>query len=197
MVRKYALIALILAAVITVSALAYQELGGNSNRTTSSTRPPQSSISTIITNGSSVYVYPTSNLSSTISPSVGKVFGVQLSSNAGSTGYDWNVSTGAGIQYLNYTVVSTSTLAGGPQVRDYWFRATQGGNQSITLQDVRQFAPHDVHATIHLLVTNPSSGFNPNQASLAGGGPQLVVLSYIFSGKQHQRHPVHDFQGLF
>src|SRR5208337_3497409 len=86
-------------------------------------------------NGVAVYVYPSSNLISSISTTVDGTFIVQLSSNAGSTGYDWNVSTSAGIQYLNYSVVSTSPLIGGPQVRDYLFRAIQAGSQTITLRD--------------------------------------------------------------
>ena len=103
-------------------------------------------------NGVPVFAYPTSNLTSSISATVDGTFIVQLSSNAGSTGFDWNVSTSAGIQYLNYTVVSTSPLIGGPQVRDYFFRAVQTGSETITLRDERPFAPHAVVATIDLQV---------------------------------------------
>jgi predicted secreted protein len=102
--------------------------------------------------GVAKYVYPSSNLSSSISARVGDTFIVQLSSNAGSTGYDWYVSASTGIQYLNYTVVSTSTLIGGPQVRDYFFKAVQAGTQTITLRDERPFAPYAVVATINLEV---------------------------------------------
>jgi predicted secreted protein len=100
-----------------------------------------------------VYVYPTSNQSYSISANNSETFGVQLTSNAGSTGYDWNVSSSSGIQYLNYTVVSNSNLAGGSQVRDYWFKVTQASAQTVTLQDKRQFAPYDVTATIQIQVT--------------------------------------------
>ena len=124
-------------------------LSSGAPRTTSGT---QDEATTITTNGALVYVYPTSNLNSSISANVGETFGVQLSSNAGSTGYDWNVSTSAGIDYLNYTVVSTSTLAGGPQVRDYWFRVSQTGSQTVTLLGERQFSPYDVYATVRLQV---------------------------------------------
>ncbi len=103
-------------------------------------------------NGAAEFVYPSSNLTSSISVKAGETFAIQLSSNAGSTGYDWNVSTSAGIQYLNYTVVSTSTLMGGPQVRNYFFRAVQPGNQTITLRDQRPFAPYAIAATINLQV---------------------------------------------
>ena len=103
-------------------------------------------------NGVAEYVYPSSNLTSSISATVGETFIIQLSSNAGSTGYDWNVSTSAGIQYLNYTVVSTSTLIGGPQVRNYFFRAVQAGAQTITLRDERSFATYATAATINLQV---------------------------------------------
>ena len=98
------------------------------------------------------YAYPTSNLSSSIYATVGETFIVQLSSNAASTGYDWNVSTSQGIQYLNYTVVSTSTLIGGPQVRNYFFRAVQTGTQTIILRDERPFKPYAIAATINLQV---------------------------------------------
>jgi len=104
-------------------------------------------------NGVAEYVYPSSNLTSSISATIGETFIIQLSSNAGSTGYDWNVSTSAGIQYLNYTVVSTSALIGGPQVRNYFFRAVQAGTQTVTLRNERPFAPHSVAATINLQVT--------------------------------------------
>jgi predicted secreted protein len=103
-------------------------------------------------NGAAEYVYPSSNLASFISATVGETFIIQLNSNAGSTGYDWNVSTSTGIQYLNYTVVSTSMLIGGPQIRDYFFRAVQAGTQTITLRDERPFAPYAIAATINLQV---------------------------------------------
>ena len=99
------------------------------------------------------YVYPSSNLTSSISATVGETFIIQLSSNAGSTGYDWNVSTSTGISYLNYTAVSTSTLIGGPQIRNYFFRAVQAGNETIILRDERPFVPYAIAATINLQVT--------------------------------------------
>ncbi len=108
-------------------------------------------------NGVAEYVYPSSNLTSSISATVGETFIIQLSSNAGSTGYDWNVSTSTGIQYLNYTVVSTSTLIGGPQVRNYFFRAVQAGTQTITLRDERSFAPYAIAATINLQVVTQTT----------------------------------------
>src|SRR5208337_3755037 len=103
-------------------------------------------------NGVAEYTYPSYNLTSTISAKVGETFIVQLSSNAGSTGYDWNVSTSKGVQYLNYTVVATSALMGGPQVRNYFFRAVQAGTQTITLRDERPFGPYSVASTINLTV---------------------------------------------
>jgi predicted secreted protein len=103
-------------------------------------------------NGVQKYAYPTSNLSSFIYATVGETFIVQLGSNAASTGYDWNVSVSQGIQYLNYTVVSTSTLIGGSQVRNYFFRAVQKGTQTITLRDERPFKPYAIAATINLQV---------------------------------------------
>lgn len=100
----------------------------------------------------SVYPFSVTNTTSTISARVGEIFAVQLSSNAGSTGYDWSVSNSGGIQYLNYTVVSTSTLIGGPQVRYYFFHALTVGSQTIILQDRRSFAPGEVAATINITV---------------------------------------------
>jgi predicted secreted protein len=98
-------------------------------------------------------LYPSHDLTSSISTSVGKTFIIQLGSNAGSTGYDWIISTSAGIQYLNYTVVSPATIAGGSDVRDYFFRAVQTGTQTITLRDERPWPPYAVAATINLQVT--------------------------------------------
>ncbi|MDG6904606.1 MAG: protease inhibitor I42 family protein [Nitrososphaerota archaeon] len=177
MLKASYVVALMIVGVILLSVAGYLAFYHGTSRTTSNT---QNAITTTTTNGSPVYVYPTSNLSSAISARLGETFGVQLSSNAGSTGYDWNVSSSSGIQFINYTVVSTSTLVGGPEVRDYWFRASQAGNQSITLRDERQFSPHDVYATIQLLVTMPSTGFQSNLDTLAGGGAQLAMLSYNF-----------------
>ncbi len=106
------------------------------------------------------YAYPTSNLTASISAWVGQTFVVQLASNAASTGYDWNVSTSQGIQYLNYTVVSTSPLIGGPQIRDYLFRAVQSGPQTVTLRDERPFAPYALAATINLQVLVTASSLH-------------------------------------
>ena len=99
------------------------------------------------------YVYPTADGNPTISAKVGEVFAIQLSSNAGSTGYDWSVSCSDGVRYINYTVVSTSSLVGGPQVRNYFFHALSAGSQTITLVDRRSFAENDVAATISVRVT--------------------------------------------
>ena len=103
-------------------------------------------------NGVAEYVCPSHNVTSSISTEVGETFTIQLSSSAGSTGYDWNVSTSAGIQYLGYTVVSTSPLIGGPQLRNYSFHAVQAGTQTITLRDERPWMPYAIAATISLRV---------------------------------------------
>jgi len=103
-------------------------------------------------NGIAEYTYPTSNMTTSISATTGQTFIIQLSSNAASTAYDWNVSTSAGLRYLNYTIMSTSSLIGGPQVRDYYFRTVQSGTQTITLRDERPFAPYAVAATINVRV---------------------------------------------
>jgi len=103
--------------------------------------------------GAQTYTYPSSNLTSSISTSLGETFVVQLNSSAASTGYDWTVVTSAGVEYLGYQVVSSSALIGGPQTRDYFFRAQQTGNQTITLRDERPWAPYQTAATINLLVT--------------------------------------------
>lgn len=96
--------------------------------------------------------YPTPSLNSSVSVLVGGTFAIQLSSDAGSTGYDWKVSTSTGIQYLNYTVVSTGTLVGSSQMRDYFFRAVQAGSQTIILQNERSFAPYAIAETINIVV---------------------------------------------
>jgi predicted secreted protein len=48
--------------------------------------------------------------------------------------------------------VSTSSLIGGPQVRDYHFRALQEGAQTITFHDERSWEPNSIAATINLEV---------------------------------------------
>ena len=98
------------------------------------------------------YQFPTANTTSTISAAVGEVFLVQLESNAGSTGFDWKVTTSSGIQYINYTSVTTTTMIGG-EMRHYYFRAVTTGNQTITLQDMRSWDPSRIPATIELKVT--------------------------------------------
>jgi predicted secreted protein len=107
---------------------------------------------TTLSGGTAEYVFPTANMTSTISVKVGETFAIQLSSNADSTAYDWNVSPSGGVRYLNYTVVSTSNLIGGPQVRNYFFLALAAGSQTIVLQDKRSFAPYAVAATISIQV---------------------------------------------
>jgi len=103
-------------------------------------------------NGVAGYVYPTSNYVSYISVRVGETFIAQFSST-GSAGYDWKVTTSSGIQYLNFTVVSTSHLPGGSQVRNYFFKAVQPGSQTITMQDQRVFAPYNTLSTVSIRVS--------------------------------------------
>lgn len=102
-----------------------------------------------------IYVYPTANTNASISATVGETFIVKLNATA-STGYDWNVSTSTGIQYVNYTVVYTSPLIGGPQVRNYFFKAIQAGSQTITLTYEQGFS-HTIAATINLKVAVSAS----------------------------------------
>ena len=99
------------------------------------------------------YEFPTANATSTISAAVGEVFLIQLQSNAGSTGFDWKVTCSSGIQYINYTSVSTATMMIGGELRHYYFRALAPGNETITLQNMRFFDPSQVAATIELRVT--------------------------------------------
>ncbi len=99
-----------------------------------------------------IYAYPSSSFTSSISASVGETFIFQLGSNAGSTGYDWKVTTSPGIHYLNYAVVSGATLPGGSDVRNYVFRADATGTQNITLIDQRPWAPYETAATITITV---------------------------------------------
>ncbi len=98
------------------------------------------------------YEFPTANTTSTISAKVGEVFLIQLESNAGSTGFDWKVTTSSGIHYINYTSVSTTTMMIGGELRHYYFRALAAGDQTITLQDMRSFDPSQIAATIELSV---------------------------------------------
>ncbi len=111
------------------------------------------SATTTTQSGPKEYEYPTANASSAISAAVGEVFIIQLNSNAGSTGFDWNVTSSTGIHYINYTAVTDNPMIIGGEVRHYYFRALASGNQSITLLDVRAFDPSHVAARIDLRVT--------------------------------------------
>ena len=121
------------------------------------------------------------NTSTSISAQLDESFSLQLSTNAGSAGYEWNVSTSSGIRYVNYTVASTSTISGGPQVRDYNFEAVQPGNQSIVLQDMQQFAPHTVAATLTIqveVVAEPTMLSYNFQVNGTGGALFVVLKNY-------------------
>jgi predicted secreted protein len=101
--------------------------------------------------GLTEFVYGGFSQNSSISATVNETFIIQFSSNAYDSGYAWNANTSAGIQYLNNTVVPFSNPCYGcPQTYDYYFRAVQGGTQTITLQAKQPFAPYDVAATINL-----------------------------------------------
>jgi predicted secreted protein len=87
---------------------------------------------------------------------VNETFIVQFSSGLYDRGYAWSVNTSAGIQYLNNTTVfSSGACTGCPFTYDYFFRAVQGGTQTITLQAKHAFPPYDVAATINLQVVVP------------------------------------------
>jgi predicted secreted protein len=159
-------IAIAIVLIIAIAGVAYYQvyIGGTGNGTF---RRPSTYVSLgnlTFPDESSISLSP-GNTTTSINASIGDSLVFRLNSSAGSTGYDWNVSTSAGIRYINYTVVSTSTNPGGPQVRDYNFRVVQSGNQSITLQDRRQFAPYDVTATVTIQV-------------LVGSG--ATTVSYMF-----------------
>ena len=62
----------------------------------------------------------------TSSAKIGETFIVDLSSNAGPTGYDRKVTTSSGVQYLNYIVVSTDNLPDGSQIKNYSFSSSPG-----------------------------------------------------------------------
>jgi predicted secreted protein len=136
-------ITILVVAVISAAVVAYIAFPPKPGGESTTTAP----------GGTVEYAYPTANGNPTISVRVGEVFAIQLNSNSGSTGYDWVVSSSAGIQFLNYTVVSTSSLIGGPQVRNYFFHVSSIGSQTITFRDMRSFAPGDVAATIDVQVS--------------------------------------------
>jgi len=130
-------VAIFAGAAASVSTLLHSPQGGVSSQ---SVVTPANSYSVI-------------NSPTSIVAQLGKTFIIQLSSDAGSTGYDWNVTTSSGIRYINYTVIANSTAPGESQERDYFFRALQRGNQTITLVDRRLFAPYNVSQTIFLQVS--------------------------------------------
>lgn len=171
--------------VLTLTTYLYPGTGSSSQTATVET--------SILPDGEKVFVYPTANATSSTSVMQDEGFAIQVSSDAGSTGYDWNVSTSGGIEYVNYTVASTSTLAGGAQVRDYHFLALDAGAQTVTLRDMRLFKPYDVAATItiHVFVSQPGSAsagsggaaanYQPALDTLPGGSARLAMLSYSFT----------------
>jgi predicted secreted protein len=103
------------------------------------------------------YVYPTANMTYSISATVGETFIIQLTASP-STGYDWNVSTSKGIQFINYTVVSSPPhgVVGGSYTRDYFFTLMATGPQTIVLRYQRSWSP-SVSPTIITVNVNPSS----------------------------------------
>lgn len=108
---------------------------------------------TVTVPGVAEYAYGGFSQNSSISASVNETFIIQFSSNAYDSGYAWNVNTSAGIQYLNNTVVSSSSVClGCLQSYYYYFRAVQGGTQTITLQAKQPFTPYAIYATINLKV---------------------------------------------
>jgi predicted secreted protein len=168
---------LVVVAIAAASFLFYSLLQGSQGPTPSSysfTPPPRGN-STGFT--PALISLSTTDLNTSITMLTGEAVNFQLNSTA-STGYDWNVSTSSGIIYRNYTVVSTSPLAGGPQTRAYLFQALQVGNQSIQLLYQRQFAPHDVQATIDIQVTVTPAPLLVSYNFQVGssGGSLFVVL---------------------
>jgi len=99
------------------------------------------------------FVFGGSSQNSSISVAVNETFVIQFSSSAYDGGYVWKVNTSAGIRYLHNTgTPSSSACTGCPYTYDYYFRAVQGGTQTMTLQAKRPFAPYDIAATINLKV---------------------------------------------
>lgn len=187
--RKSYLVAMIVAVIIVVSIVGYLVVNVKPNQTSNLTSLPET---TTLSNGMVLYVYPSlnasTNIESSITSSTGETFGIQLSSNGGSTGYDWVISTSSGIRSLGNSAVSVSNLPGGQVVRNYYFESLQPGAQSITLQDRRQFSPYDVSATILVHVSvesatavqSSTTGFQADMDTLPGGEAQLAMLSYNF-----------------
>jgi predicted secreted protein len=185
-------LALILVLVIAGAAFGYY-ISQNIVKNPTSVRSSSNSTideETTLPYGSAEFAYPTTDLNSTISLAYGEGFVIQLNASSASTGYNWKVATSPGIEYHNYTVVATSARAGGPQTRDYKFRAAQPGNQSITLQYEQPFAPHDVFATINLEVdvTPPPTMLSYNFPVNSTGGYLFVVLKNY----QNQSYTVTD-----
>ena len=145
---------LLVAAIVAASFLFYTLSQGSGSPTGtfhsfSFTPPPLNNRTGF---ASSLVFLSAANLNSSTTLLAGETLDIELNSSAGSTGYDWNVSTSSGIAYQNYTVVATSSVTGGPQTRDYAFQALQLGNQTILLQYEQQFAPHQVQATIDIQI---------------------------------------------
>jgi len=95
------------------------------------------------------YIFPSSNLQSSISTRVGETFIVQLTSSGD---YEWIVTTSDGIHFLNYTVVGMSHQPAG-EVRNYFFTAVRAGSQTITLQHQHGLRPKIVSSTIKISVS--------------------------------------------
>ncbi len=130
----------VLAVIMVSAALVLSITLVNPSGTSTTQGPPQE------------FEFPTANATSSFSARVGEVFIIQLNSNAGSTGFDWKVTTSIGIHYINYTAVPEAPMMLGGEVRHYYFRALNVGNQTITLQNMRTWEPTQIPATIDLAV---------------------------------------------
>jgi predicted secreted protein len=117
---------------IAIAALVLFSMPSPQTTTTSST-PSTSSQTSTTTKLVYTNIFSQGNLNVSIAAKAGEVFIVHLAANTGSTGYDWNVSTSAGVRYINYTTTSVGTLPGAPSERDYRFQALTPGEATITL----------------------------------------------------------------
>jgi len=153
MLRQVLIAALVV--VIAVAAFEVYEGSSSSSNNFSTTFPTtfQPISNSTFPYVPTVIVLSTASVNSTISVVTGESFVLQLTDNPSSTGFDWNITTSSGVNYLNYTVASTGASPGGSPARNYLFQAAQVGNFSITLLYQRLVSPHDVQATIDVQVS--------------------------------------------
>jgi len=187
--RKLLRQVLIVAVIVVIAVGAFEVYEGNSSSSNTSLNSFPTTFPTSIAGISnstfpyvgSVVFMSTGDINSSISAVTGESFVIQLQDNPASTGYDWNISTTAGVSYLNSTAVSAGSAPGSSPARNYLFQATQVGNSSITLLYQQLVSPHAVQDTIDVQVSvspSPTLISYDFQSNSTGSSLFVVLKNY-------------------